>query len=152
MRHAGAQACMCHWPPERDPLRSVDWNHNHFTSGTAIVHFSLRASAGFSTLQTTAGIIISGVLTGTALHYFPDILDQADREVTRYAASAESVHQEIWTAYEEIQGINAKPRRESVRHGFSAANDLVASPLGGYCFDPEAPEDSLQDCPVAASD
>lgn len=116
------------------------------------MRFSLRASAGFSTLQTTAGIIISGILTATALHYFPDLLDQADREVTRYAASAEAIHQEVWETYEETQGINAKPRRESVRHGFSAANDLVASPLGGYCFDPEAPEGNLQDCPVAASD
>lgn len=116
------------------------------------MRFSLRASAGFSTLQTTAGIIISGVLTGTAMHYFPDILDQADREVTRYAASAEAIHQEIWDIYEETQGINAKPRRESVRHGFSAANDLVASPLGGYCFDPGAPGETLQNCPVAASD
>ena len=121
-------------------------------AGIEPVLFSLKASAGFSTLQTTAGILISGILTGTALHYLPDVLDQADREVTRYAASAETVHDEIWSTYEEAQGINAKSRRETVRHGFSAVNDLVASPLGGYCFDPREPAKPLQDCPLVTAD
>jgi len=129
---------------------------NHQVNRDTRVLFSLRQSVitakGFSTLQTTAGIMITGVLTGSALHYLPELMDQADLKVTRYAASAEATHKETWDTYEEAKGEATAPRQESLRRGFSAANDLVASPMGRYCFDPNSSEISVQDCPIATSE
>lgn len=127
---------------------------NLTTRNLATRNLPLKRQGGFSTLQTTTAILLSGVLGGTAAHYLPDMVDHADREVTRYASSAEATHQIVWETYEKAQGANAEPqnRPEPVRVGFTAIDDLVASPLGTYCFNADNPADSLHDCTVATAE
>ena len=93
-----------------------------------------RNCKGFSTLQFTLGLSLSAVLTGTSLTYLPDILDNADYQVTHYALQTERYQSEVWRTYQMAKGESYEVTHTTEFSGFSAENDLVQSPLGRYCF------------------
>ena len=108
---------------------------------------SLDGCKGFTMLQSTAGMLVAAVFTGTALHYLPGILDNADHQVARHAAAAEAMHQAVWAAWNQghpQEASDASP--EPIRHGFEVRNNLVHSPLDGYCFSPADPLATLDLC------
>lgn len=107
---------------------------------------------GFSTLQTTAAIMVSGLLSATAISHLPDLMTVADEQVTRYAASAEAIHNATWAIYQHTASGDIEAKKEVFRYGFEVRNDLVHSPLDGYCFDPENPLDSMGLCQLITSE
>lgn len=107
---------------------------------------------GFSTLQATAGIMISSILSATAITHLPDLMTEADKQVTRHAASTEAIHNEIWNTYQQAASVDAAPKKDVLRHGFEVRNNLVHSPLDGYCFASENPLDSLDFCQPITSE
>ncbi len=114
---------------------------------------SLEGCKGFSTLQTTAGLLLAAVFTGSALNYLPGILDDADREITRHAASSEAMHQAVWNAWQHTAArASGNEPLTPLRYGFAAEGDLVQSPLGGYCFAPSDPLNTLDLCQSLTSE
>lgn len=107
---------------------------------------------GFSTLQTTAGLMISGVLSATAITHLPDLIAAADEQVTRHAASTEAIHNAVWQTYQTAASEQADAKKEVFRHGFDVRNNLVHSPLEGYCFEPENPLETLDLCQLLSSE
>ncbi|MBV1959979.1 MAG: hypothetical protein ABNH15_04535 [Alcanivorax sp.] len=107
---------------------------------------------GFSTLQATAGLMISGVLSATAVSHLPELMTTADEQVTRYAASTEAIHNAVWQTYQEAASDGAVPEKDVFRHGFEVKNDLVHSPLDGYCFERENPLETMGLCQLLTSE
>lgn len=102
---------------------------------------------GFSTLQATAGMALAGIFIGVSLQHLPQVLNDADREVTRHAASAEAMHNAVWSTWNRNAGADAEQTVPApVRHGFEERNSLVHSPLDGYCFAPSDPLSTLDLC------
>lgn len=107
---------------------------------------------GFSTLQATAAIMVSGLLSATAISHLPDLMTAADEQVTRYAASTEAIHNAAWAVYLQSATGDIEAKKTVFRHGFEVRNDLVHSPLDGYCFEPENPLDSMGLCQLITSE
>lgn len=109
----------------------------------------LMSNKGFSTLQSVSALMIFASTTGMALQLMPEVLDSADQAAARYAASAETMHQEVWQEYTKAMG-NRLPAGqqvpEPVRHNLQVVDGQVTSPLGGYCFSKEMPGNGLQRC------
>ncbi len=114
----------------------------------------LMTNKGFSTLQSVSALLIFASTTGMALQLMPEVLDSADQAAARYAASAETMHQEVWQEYARAMGDRLPAGQqipEPVRHNLQVVDGLVASPLGGYCFSKEMPGNGLQECSGATA-
>ena len=111
----------------------------------------LHKQLGISSLHAISSLIVSGVLMATAVETLTPLLDQADHNVAQHALSAELTHQYAWQTYAHASGNPSLSAPDPLRHGLVTENDLVHSPLAGYCFSPDAPASGLASCPVAES-
>lgn len=109
----------------------------------------LSSNKGFSTLQSVSALLIFAGTTGVALQQMPEVMDSADQAAARYAASAETLHNEVWQEYAKAMGERlpeAQRIPEPIRHNLIVTHDEVVSPLGGYCFRKDQPELGLKAC------
>lgn len=111
----------------------------------------LHKQLGISSLHAISSLIVSGVLMATATEALTPLLDQADHNVAQHALSAELTHQYAWQTYAHASGNPSLSAPDPLRHGLVTENDLVHSPLAGYCFSPDAPASGLAPCPMAES-
>lgn len=111
----------------------------------------LHKQLGISSLHAISSLIVSGVLMATAIEALTPLLDQADHNVTQHALSAELTHQYAWQTYAHASGNPSLSAPDPLRHGLVTENDLVHSPLAGYCFSPDTPASGLAPCPMAES-
>lgn len=111
----------------------------------------LHKQLGISSLHAISSLIVSGILMATAVEALTPLLDQADHNVAQHALSAELTHQYAWQTYAHASGNPSLSAPDPLRHGLVTENDLVHSPLAGYCFSPDAPASGLAPCPVAES-
>ena len=114
--------------------------------GSISLQASPRHQKGYSHLQSLSAIAVSAVLTGATLQAIPPLLDQVDYEVTRQAATQETLNQAIWSSYHEAKGLPDVSIPASTTYGFKVTNETVQSPLETYCYQLSNPLKSLNKC------
>lgn len=101
---------------------------------------AIKNVKGMALLDNTLGLIIASGITAISLTQLPDVLDSADKSVTKYAMEATRSHNSTWSQYAQAHGIKDFSAPEMELSGFNRVNEnQLSSPLQHYCFSPQQP-------------
>ena len=105
-----------------------------------------KSVKGAALINQAIGLSVAGAITAISLTQAPQLLDDADHAVLYYVQQSERSAAEIYQQYARAAG-HEKMRPEIMISGLTRSEQQTRSPLGHYCYNSQALQKPLSECP-----